>query len=57
MTVNELINLLYEYSLSNEDEVKILANVGGDEIVLDPIAVQTIEDDSNFYIKASEDQE
>ena len=57
MTVNELINLLYEYSISNDDEVKMLANVGGDEIVLDPIGVQTIESDPNFYIKASEGQE
>lgn len=57
MTVNELVNLLYENSISNDDEVKILAKVGGDEIVLDPIAVQTIESDPNFYIKASEDQE
>lgn len=55
MTVNELIDLLYANSVSNNDEVKILAKVGGDEIVLAPIAVQTIESDPNFYIKASED--
>lgn len=57
MTVNELIDLLYANSVSNDDEVKILANVGVFEIVLDPIAVQTIESDPNFYIKASKDQE
>lgn len=57
MTVNELINLLYANSVSNDDEVKILANVGVFEIVLEPIAVQTIESDPNFYIKASKDQE
>lgn len=55
MKVSELINLLYEYSISNEDEVKILANVGGDEIVLEPTGAQEIEDDPVFYIKASED--
>lgn len=57
MTVNELIDLLYANSVSNDDEVKILANVGVFEIVLEPIAVQTIESDPNFYIKASKDQE
>ena len=57
MTVNELIGLLYANSVSNDDEVKILANVGVFEIVLEPIAVQTIESDPNFYIKASKDQE
>ncbi|MCW6701433.1 hypothetical protein NH288_04960 [Anaerococcus sp. NML200537] len=57
MTVNELIDLLYANSVSNDDEVKILANVGVFEIVLEPIAVQTIESDPNLYIKASKDQE
>ena len=55
MKVSKLINLLYEYSISNEDEVKILTNIGGDEIVLEPTGAQEIEDDPVFYIKASED--
>lgn len=57
MKVSQLINLLYEYSISNEDEVKILANVGGDEIVLEPTGAEEIEGDPVFYIKASEGQE
>lgn len=55
MKVSKLINLLYEYSISNDDEIKILADVGGDEVVLDLEGIQTIEDDPIFYIKASED--
>lgn len=55
MKVSKLINLLYEYLISNDDEIKILANVGGDEIILVPTGAQEIEDDPVFYIKASED--
>lgn len=55
MKVSKLINLLYEYSISNDDEIKILADVDGDEIVLDLKGIQAIEDDPIFYIKASED--
>lgn len=55
MKVSELINLLYEYSISNEDEIKILADIDGDEIVLVPTGAQDLEDDPVFYIKASED--
>lgn len=55
MKVGQLINLLYEYSISNEDEIKILADIDGDEIVLVPTGAQDLEDDPVFYIKASED--
>lgn len=55
MKVSQLINLLYEYSISNEDEIKILADVGGDEIVLVPTGAQDLEDDPVFYLKASEE--
>lgn len=55
MKVSQLINLLYEYSISNDDEIKILADVGGDEIVLVLTGAEEIEDDPVFYIKASEE--
>ena len=55
MKVSELINLLYEYSISDEDEIKILADIDGDEIVLVPTGALDLEDDPVFYIKASED--
>lgn len=55
MKVSQLINLLYEYSISNDDEIKILADIGGDEIVLVPTGAEEIGDDPVFYIKASEE--
>lgn len=55
MKIGKFIDLLYEYSISDEDEIKILANVNGDELVLTIDGAQSIEDDPIFYIKASED--
>lgn len=55
MKIGQLINLLYEYSIGDEDEIKILADVNGDELALTIDGVQSIDDDPVFYIKASED--
>ncbi|WP_296113049.1 hypothetical protein [uncultured Anaerococcus sp.] len=55
MKVSQLINLLYEYSIGDEDEIKILADINGDELVLTIDGAQSIEDNPVFYIKASEE--